>query len=110
MPAVGSSSSKQARLERERHHDLGGALVAVGEFADQAVGLVGQAAHLEQIDDARLDLAVGVLRQPRPQAIAGGHFDRDAQIFADRQFREYLGDLKGAGDAAPHPPRRQQVR
>ena len=33
---------QQPRLERERHHDFGGALVAMREFADQPVGLVGQ--------------------------------------------------------------------
>ena len=109
MPAVGSSSSSKARLERERHHDFGGALIAVRQLADQTARLVGEAAHVEQFGDARVHLGVGGARQPRPQAEAGGDFDRDAQIFAHRQFGKDLGDLEGAGDAAPHPARRQQI-
>ena len=30
---------QQMRLQRQRHRDLGGALVAMGEFADQPIGL-----------------------------------------------------------------------
>ena len=52
------------------------------EFADQPVGLVGEPAHVEQLGDAGADLAVGVVRQPRAQAVAGRDLDRDAQILA----------------------------
>jgi len=101
---------QEPRLERQRHHDLGGALVAMGQLADQPVGLFGQAAHFQQINDARLDLAVSILRLPKPQPIAAGDLDRDAQIFPDGELRKYLGDLEGPRDTAPHPPCRQEMR
>ena len=61
-----------------------------------------------QIAHPGLDRRRRPARDPRPQAMAGGDLDRDAQIVAHRQLGEHLGDLEGAGDAAPHPPRRQQ--
>ena len=94
---------QKPRLERERHHDFGGALVAMRELADQAVGFLHEAAHFHQIGDAGANFAVGILRQPWAQAIAGGDLDRDAQIFAHRQLGKYFGDLERAGDAASRP-------
>ena len=44
---------QEARLERQRHRDLGGALVAVRQFADQAVGLAGKPGQRERLLDAR---------------------------------------------------------
>ena len=49
------------------------------------------------------NLISGFLTQTSGQII----FDGDFQIFPDRQLRKHLGDLEGAGDAAPHPARRQ---
>ena len=43
---------QQARLERQRHRDLGGALVAVREFADQPVGLAGKPGQRQRLLDA----------------------------------------------------------
>ena len=43
---------QQARLERERHRDLGGALVAVRQFADQPVGLAGKPGQRQHLLDA----------------------------------------------------------
>ena len=43
---------EQARLQRERHRDFGGALVAVRKFADQPVGLALSAGQLQRLLDA----------------------------------------------------------
>ncbi len=75
---------------------------------DQPVLPIGQSALVGKIGNPRADHRLRRARDPRPQAIAGRHLDRDAQIFAHGQLGEYLGDLKGAGDAAPHPARRQE--
>ena len=80
----------------------------MGELADQPVGVLAQAAHFKELDDPLLDVDVGFFRLPHAQAIAARHLDGDFQIFPDRQLGEHLGDLEGAGDAAPHPSRRQQ--
>ena len=98
------------RLERQRHHDLGGALIAVGQFADRPFGLVGEAAHAEQFVNALADFDVVGLRQPGAQTESGGDLDRDAQIFPHRQFGKDLGDLEGPRHAAPDAARRQQMR
>ena len=64
---------QQPRLERERHHDLGGALIAVRQFADEPVGLAGQARQRQQFVDARGDFAASSrATEPGPQAIARG--------------------------------------
>ena len=49
---------QQARPQRQRHRDLGSALVAVREFADQPVGLGGETGELER----RLDLTTYISR------------------------------------------------
>ena len=55
---------QQARLERERHHDLGCALIAMGEFSHQAIRLAGEASHVEQVGDPGADRLVGNAREP----------------------------------------------
>ena len=42
---------QQTRPQGQRHGDLGDALVAVGEFADQAIGLAGQPREIEDLVD-----------------------------------------------------------
>ena len=69
-----------------------------------------QPAHVGKIGDPRADLGVGLARDPRPQPIARRHLDRNAQILPHRQLGKNLGDLKGAGDAPPDAPRRQEAR
>ena len=69
----------------------------------------GQPAYFQQFPDPLIDHLVGLVRLPHPQPKAARHLDGDLQIFPDRQLRKHFGDLKGAGDAAPHPARRQQT-
>ena len=57
-----------------------------------------------------LTSASACARDPRPQPIARRDLDGDAQILAHRELGKDLGDLKGARDAAPDAPRRQQIR
>jgi len=75
---------QQARLERQRHHDLGGALVAMRQFANQPIGFIGEAADLQQIDGARLDLRFGVSGLPNRQTVAAGNLNGDAHILVHR--------------------------
>ena len=42
---------QETRPKGQRHGDLGDALVAVGEFADQAIGLGGQPREIEDLVD-----------------------------------------------------------
>jgi hypothetical protein len=48
------------------------------------------------------------LSPPWPKPIPGRGLDGDAQVFAHRQLRKHLRDLKSARNAAPDAARRQQ--
>ena len=53
----------------------------------------------------RVDLRGAVFPEPEAQPQPVGAFDADADVFADRQFREYFGDLEGASHAHGDPCR-----
>ena len=67
------------------------------------VGLVGQSAQAQKLSDARRHRRPRLRAKPGPQAIAGRDLDRDADVVGDRELGKDLGDLEGAGHAAPHP-------
>ena len=79
---------QQMRLQRQRHRDLGGALVAMRELADQPVGLVLQRDQLQRLLDMLMDLGRLGAADPGAQAIAARDFGRDADVLEHRQLRE----------------------
>ena len=92
---------QQARLQGQRHHDLGRALIAVGQLAHQPVGLAGEPALLQQLADALArSPASPAPRQPGPQAQAPPPPRPAMRRFSrTRQLGEDLGDLEGARHA-----------
>src|SRR3974390_2759787 len=71
------------------------------ELTYQAVCLLAQAAHLQELVDALPYLAVLLACLPEAQTEATRRLHRDAQIFADCPLRTELGNLESAGDATP---------
>ena len=76
----GLVKQQEMRLERQCHGDLGGALIAVGELADQAVGLGFQSHELERLRHPALDVVALGAAHPRAQAIAARDLGADAYI------------------------------
>jgi hypothetical protein len=105
----GLVEQQQARLERQRHHDFGGALIAMGQFADLAIGFDGETAQVHEFTHPRADLFIVHLRQPCPQAQTGRDLHRNAQILAHCELGKDFRHLKRPGYAAPHAPRRQKI-
>src|SRR5208337_3953843 len=103
----GFVEQQQVRLERERHRDLGGALVAMGKFPDQAVRLAGECRERERLFDAATKVGRLGTTEPRAQTIAGGDLGRDADVLEYGQLRKDFGDLERARHAETDPALRR---
>ena len=90
---------QQARPQRQRHCDLGGSLIAVGELADKPAGFSAQARELEYRLDLRADPCLLGSGDPRPQPIPICDLRARAHVLEYRELREDLGDLERTGDA-----------
>jgi len=106
----GFVEQQDARAQRQRHRDLGGALVAVRHLAHQPVGLRRQPGRGEQLVDpvahARRLAAADPGAHPKPV----GDFHRDLHVLPHRQFGKDLGDLEGARQPHMDAPGRVQAR
>src|ERR1700753_4171038 len=82
------------RPQGQRHRDLGGALIAMREFADQPIRLAFQRNHPQRLCDTLVDLGAFSTVDPGPQPIAAGDLGGDPYVFKDAEFRKDLGDLE----------------
>src|SRR6185437_7705028 len=89
--------------------DLGGALVAMRELADDTVGLAGEVGESKYLGDALCDGDVLRAPKPRAQPIAGGDLDADADVLGDAEFGENLGNLEGPRHAEGDALVRRQI-
>ena len=87
------------RTQCERHRDLDGALIAMGQFPHESVGLGPQAHLLQRLCDARVDVFPFAAPYPRAQPITGGNLSADAHVLKHTELGKDLGDLKSAGHA-----------
>ena len=101
---------QQPRLQRERHGDLGGALVAVRQLADQPVGLARSARPAPGPRRCRSRTRMRRAGRARDASGSPAHFDRDAHVLAHRELGEDFGDLKGARHAHARRARRGESR
>src|SRR6185312_6684968 len=94
---------QHVRLEPERDRDLDETLTPIRQFADQPVGVVGEAKPLQERVGRQQDLAMRACGTEQAAAGAEPLADREADIFEDAQAAEQRVDLEGACEAAPHP-------
>ena len=96
-PEVGSSISKQPRLQRQRHRDIDQFPLALRQLAGLAVGDVPDADEIEQI------LHVGTLGQIVQRPHQGGApavpGRRDQEVLDHRVVQKQLRNLEGTRDS-----------
>ena len=101
---------QQPRLQRQRHRDLGGALIAVRHLAHQPVGLGGETGQCHDAADLAPHRGRRVLPEPGAQPVAGADLDRDAHVLAHRELGKDLRHLEGAAHAELDALLRRQPR
>ena len=99
-PPATSSRSSSARLRRQRAGEFEPLAVEQREPAGRPVGLVGEAALLEQLDAARIDVAL---------AAAAAERRRHDQVLEHGHAVERLRNLERAADAHAAAPFRRQA-
>jgi len=93
---------QQLRPERDRHHDLGGALIAVRKLPHEPVAFPREPAQVEELLDAAGNRGPVRFRHARLQPMAGGHLHGYAQVLAYRELGKDLGHLESARHAELH--------
>ena len=94
---------QQPGAQRQRHGDLGGALIAVGELAHEPVGLVGEPGEAQRLFDPALQFRALRAADPGAQPKPRRHLGADAHVLPHAQLRKDLGDLEGARHAELDP-------
>src|SRR3569832_813967 len=98
------------RLQGQGHGDLGGALIAMGELADQPAGLAVEGHQFERVLDGPMQRCVFGAADPRPQTISAGDFGSDADVLENSKLRENLGNLESPRHPARHALMRRKTR
>src|SRR5262249_30684585 len=87
---------------RERHGNLGGALVAMCKLSDEPVHFVLEAHKAECVLHAVANVFVFAAADPGAAIIASGGLCTDPDVFENGKLRKDFGDLKGGGHAEGH--------
>src|SRR5689334_1780203 len=92
--------------QSQRHGDLSGALIAVRQLADEAVGLGFKACLLQGFSDPALDVRRLGRSDPGAQAVTTGNLGADAHVLKYGELGEDFRYLEGTRHAKHDTPMR----